>query len=189
MLLADVLWRRRDQPSLEHCRLSRLDAEQGSFYWLTGTVIALEAGSPYRVMYSVHCDDRWRTRGVHVTTIHGNDHRQLQLESDGAGNWLRGGEPANEFAGLLDVDLSITPATNTLPIRRLGLEVGQEAAVEAAWIRFPALELTPLPQRYRRTGHGSYQYESRGGEFTASLDVDHEGMVVRYGELWERVSS
>ena len=48
------------------------------------------------------------------------------------------------------MDLSATPSTNTLPIRRLALDVGASREVRAAWIRFPSCEIAPLPQRYTR---------------------------------------
>ncbi len=91
--------------------------------------------------------------------------------------------------GLLDIDLSITPSTNTLPIRRLDLAVGGRKSVEALWIRFPDLQIDQLSQTYQRSGPGAYRYESNGGAFAAELEVDSEGVVVTYGDLWERVSS
>src|SRR5712664_99467 len=42
-------------------------------------------------------------------------------------------------ANVCDIDLAVTPATNTLPIRRLNLEVGQSQEVTAAWLKFPDL--------------------------------------------------
>ena len=41
--------------------------------------------------------------------------------------------------GCTDVDLECSPATNTLPIRRLRLAVEAREQVQAAWIRFPGL--------------------------------------------------
>jgi hypothetical protein len=69
----------------------------------------------------------------------------------------------------------------------LRLQPGQSADVTAAWIRLPALTVEPLAQQYTRTGEHSYRYASRGGAFTADLTVDDFGLVVRYGEYWERV--
>jgi hypothetical protein len=86
------------------------------------------------------------------------------------------------------VDLAVTPSTNTLPIRRLDLAVGEGRDVVAAWVRFPGLTIEPLPQRYVRIAEHQYRYESRGGEFTAELEVDTLGVVVRYGSFWERVA-
>ena len=65
-------------------------------------------------------------------------------------------------AGCVDLDLNFSPSTNLLPIRRLNLSVGQEAAVRAAWLRFPSFILEPLEQLYRRVDATTYRYESAG---------------------------
>jgi hypothetical protein len=91
-------------------------------------------------------------------------------------------------AGCLDVDLAFSPSTNILPLRRLGLAAGESREVTAAWLRFPELTVEPLPQRYTRLDERRVLYESRGGAFTAELEVDELGLVVRYPPLWERVA-
>jgi hypothetical protein len=83
-----------------------------------------------------------------------------------------------------DVDLNFSPSTNTLPIRRLKLEVGQEAVVRAAWLRFPGFALEVLEQTYRRLDRSRYRYESAGGSFVADLDVNGEGLATAYANAW-----
>ena len=68
---------------------------------------------------------------------------------------------------------------------RLGLAVGGEAEVEAAWLRFPSFELEPLPQVYRRLGESVYRYESAGGKFVADLEVNQAGFVTNYPGFWQ----
>lgn len=187
LLLGDVLWRRLDPPGFEHCRVLRVDAGPG-MHAISGCVLTVDAGAPLRVDYLVQCDLEWSTRAVYVTTLRGSLSRRLELRRDEAGAWWRGDDRLPELDGLVDIDLSITPATNTLPIRRLGLEVGGEGAADAAWIRFPELALERLPQRYSRTAERRYRYESGGGSFTADLEVDDQGIVVRYGDVWERIA-
>jgi hypothetical protein len=87
------------------------------------------------------------------------------------------------------VDLAFTPATNLLPIRRLSLATGEQAAVRAAWLSFPGFALEPLDQVYRRTGPAAYRYESQGGAFATDLEVDADGFVRRYGGAWELVEA
>ena len=77
--------------------------------------------------------------------------------------------------GSLDVDLGMTPSTNTSVIRRLGLAVDRSAELTAAWVRFPGLTVEPLRQRYTRVATHGYLYESlrEGGVvFQARIDVD-----------------
>lgn len=184
-LIADVLWRRRDTESFEICRIVELP----SFLALQGSVLTVHDGEPLQVQYVVQCDASWATRAVHVHTTRGRDTRRLELRRDDDGCWWSGDQRLREFDGLVDVDLSITPATNTLPIRRLRIAPGQSAATDAVWIRIPDLAVERLAQTYTRTSEREYIYESRGGAFRAGLDVDAEGVVVRYGEFWERVAA
>lgn len=182
-LLADVLWQRVGRTSLEHCRLSR---SPGKFV-LQGVLLAKAEEAPRQIHYEVSCGRDWVTQAVHVMVIQGRHLRRLQLERDHVGIWRRDSEVLPEFEGLIDVDLQITPSTNTLPIRRLRLGEGESADTDALWIRFPDLSLERLPQRYTRTGEFRYTYESRSGAFRADLEVDEESVVIRYGDIWRRV--
>lgn len=178
-----LLWRRLDVPGLEHFRL-RSGPEEVR---LAGVVIALLDGLPLYARYEVVCSSDWETRAAHVAVEHGPAARTLELRADESGRWELDGRHVTALDGLRDVDLGITPATNTLPIRRLDLAVGDSANVTAAWVRFPDLEVQPLPQSYTRVAERRYLYESAGGRFRAELEVDERGLVARYGDYWERL--
>ena len=178
------VWRRTDGATLEHCRLL-LDDEEGPR--IEGAVVGVVDGRPLRAEYTVACTPDWRTRLAEVVLAHGDEVRELSLATDGAGRWWRDGAELPQLAGCLDVDVSMTPSTNLLPIRRLALDVGAARDVPAAWIRVPSLAVELLPQRYARLAARRWRYESRGGSFVAELDVDDVGLVTRYGEIWEAV--
>ncbi|HEY8022403.1 MAG TPA: putative glycolipid-binding domain-containing protein [Thermoanaerobaculia bacterium] len=183
-LLRAVYYRRLDAPGGEHCRL--LAAPDG--LRLRGAALLLDAGAPLEVEYEIACGKGGETRSVRVELTRGAAMRRLELAA-ADGRWLQDGRELPSLAGCLDVDLAITPSTNLLPIRRLNLAVGQSAAVTAAWVRFPDLTIEPLPQRYTRLAEGRYRYESRGGSFTADLDVDEHGFPIRYPPFWERAAT
>ena len=112
----------------------------------------------------------------------------LELSVDAAKRWRTPSGEIPAVAGCVDVDVSFSPSTNLLPIRRLGLAVGESAEVVAAWILLPELEVKPLPQRYTRIGERRYRYESRGGAFSVELDVDEAGLVLDYPPFWKRAT-
>ena len=157
----------------------------------------LSGKRPMLAGYEVHCDECWRTRRVEVGRTIGNDVRRLSLTAGGEGNWQSSGDDAagidlagvslGALAGCVDVDLAVTPATNTLPIRRLALPAGKTAAVRAAWVKFPDLDVQPLGQRYTRLAENRYRYESDTG-FSAEIEVDDLGLVTMYPGGWERVA-
>ena len=93
-----------------------------------------------------------------------------------------------ELDGCEDVDVRVTPATNTLPIRRLELAMHQAVEVRAAWVGLPDLQVASLEQIYERVDERRYRY--RSGDFAADLVVDDAGLVLRYGDrLWSALAS
>src|SRR5436190_670421 len=112
--MATVLWRDLQTGALDRCRL-----ETGpDGLRLSGTVLTPEHGTPLEVRYLVEAGPDGLTRRVGLE-LDGGATRRVLL-ADGAGHWRwEGGPELAEVGGSLDVDLTITPATNTLPIRRL----------------------------------------------------------------------
>ena len=167
---------------------------------MEGTALVAVEDEPFQVRYSVRVDGRWATREVAVVVRRGVEpvERRLRLTVDRQFRWRIEREPAPgedmprdnaaALSGLADVDLGFTPATNTLPIRRLAPAIGEAVNVTAAWVRFPELTLEPLPQRYTRLDERHYRYESNNGAFVAELEVDDLGLVVSYEGGWERVA-
>lgn len=108
---------------------------------------------------------------------------EIELMVDSGRRWRFNGAECPAVAGCIDLDLNFSPSTNLLPIRRLGLAIGQEAEVRAAWLRFPSFSLEPLEQRYRRVDAATYRYESGGGRFTSELRVNVAGFVTQYPDF------
>ena len=174
-----VVWRFLPHPGHEHARLSRIDG----LWRLAGSAVFAHASAPCRLDYEVHCDEGWKTLRAAVEGWIGGRRVEMEMAADD-GRWTRGGDPCPDVDECVDADLGFSPSTNLLPIRRLGLDVGESAVVRAAWLRFPDLSFRPLDQRYTRTGDRTWRYESGGGAFTADLEVDAAGMVRRYGDVW-----
>lgn len=183
-----VVWRRLDEPGSEYCALSRL----ATGWRLEGTVVVALAGRPLLAHYRVDCARDWRTRAVIVKTHEGTPPRALRLLADARGRWWHGDHELIALRGCRDVDLGVTPSTNTLPIRRLGLASGEAREIVAAWVRFPDLTVEPLAQRYTRLDERRYRYESLVDgaiAFSADLDLDDLGLVTQYAGLFERVAT
>jgi hypothetical protein len=176
-------WRRLDVPGLEEARVERT----ATGWRLSGELDVEEAGVAARLRYTIDCDPEWRTRSAVIEGEVDGEPIRFALASDGAGHWRRDGAPLPELDGALDVDLGFTPATNTLPIRRLLLAVDESAPVRSAWLRFPELRLEPLEQTYTREAEQSFRYRALvdGETFIARLDTDAFGRVLCYEGLWE----
>jgi len=177
-----ILWRRLASPGAEYCKIRH----EGGNWCLDGTVVLALEDMPLRARYRITCDRAWDTRSASIQLAVGSKIEVLELTVDGEQRWRSAGHELVALRGCRDIDLGITPATNTLPIRRLGLVIGQTEHVRAAWVRFPGLEVTPLPQRYTRTAQNTYRYESNNGRFVAEIEVDGHGLVCDYPGGWER---
>lgn len=196
MIERTLLWQGRAWPGTEWCELIR---DQGGWR-IAGIVLTAVAEIPAQVRYAVTLDDDWATRSVHVDIRAGAEQteRRLHLSVSRDQDWQarRGvsgepdapAEPLPEMRGLFDVDLGFSPATNTLPIRRLHPTVGASVELTAAWVRFPELTIEPLSQRYTRLADRRYRYESAGGAFVAELTIDDLGLVVDYEGGWQRIA-
>jgi hypothetical protein len=186
----DVIWRLLDGLGLEHCRL--VWSERGPI--LSGIVVTSDEGEPATIEYSVHCDHFWHTREATVDVNRASERapKALRLESDGDGRWWRLEDDIRialpELDGCLDIDIAVTPATNTLPIRRLDMAPGGRADVDAAWVQFPSLDVKRLAQAYARMDSNRYRYQSFKHDFTAMLEVDELGLIRSYESLWERLA-
>ena len=77
-----------------------------------------------------------------------------------------------------------------MPVRRRGLHErpGSEDFV-MAWVSVPDLRVHASPQRYEHVRPGVVRFLSLDGDFTADLELDADGLVVRYPRLAQRVGA
>jgi uncharacterized protein len=179
---ATILWRRLDVPG--HDAAVLVEATGGAE--LRGMAVFRDEGGPTALHYRVHCSPDWQTTEGHVHGWLGARPVELFIRRDAGGCWTLNGAGCPAVAGCVDLDLSFTPATNLLPLRRLALAVGDTAEVRSAWLQWPADTLTPLVQRYARESATTYAYEADlpDDRFVGVLRVDPHGWVLDYAGLW-----
>ena len=182
-----VVWQAWTGVSLESCRVGPV----GDGTRARGVALGLESGTPWVVRYVLRCDAGWRTRELSVESLDDDD-RPLALTGDGQGRWRgAGGEALPALDGCLDVDLTSTVFTNTLPIRRLALAPGRTEEISVVYVIVPGLEVSVARQRYTcvtcsREG-GRYRFEDAASGFQAEISVDADGLVIDYPPIARRV--
>src|ERR1041384_6499291 len=184
-IVSSGLWRWLQGTGLERFELARASDD-----WIfRGTILTLAADAAAEAKYEIVCDRSFRTREANVSVRDATGERTLQIATE-KGRWYENGRENKTVVGALDIDLGWSPSTNTLPIRRLKLEIGQTSGeFMAAWVRFPDLTLQPLPQEYVRLTDRQYRYSSRSGAFVANLLVDDDDLVLDYERFWQRVTN
>lgn len=164
---------------------------EGRGYRLEGHTSAVEERQAWAVSYAISIDARWVTRRALVRGRWLRGDSDVHLEADGSGRWRVNGAEVPGLEGCLDVDLESSSCTNTMPVHRLGLEIGQSAEAPAAYVRALDLGVERLEQRYTRleddsSGH-RYQYRSSTFDFECILVYDAAGLVVEYPGIATRV--
>jgi uncharacterized protein len=177
-----LVWRPTSAP--EHgIERTHITIGSGGFT-AVGHVLAFHP-EPFEIYYRVEADTAWRTRYASVAEVHTG--RSVELSTAGDGTWS--GSDArilSRLDGALDVDISATPLSNTLPVRRLGLAVGARADIVTAYIEVPGLRVDADPQRYTRLLPTVYRYESLDSDFRRDVVLDDEGFVLDYPGLFVR---
>jgi hypothetical protein len=183
-ILRRVIWRRiMDDRSFEDCVVT--SSHDG--FGIAGCIVAAEEGRPLIVSYHIACDGDWSARTVTIEQTLSDTSRFLKLERAGPA-WRVDGVHDARLDGCAEPDLGLTPSTNALAIRRLGLAIGQGADITCAWVKFPALSIEPSVQRYERLAERDYRYTNVASGFTALVAVDALGLPVSYESIWTRIA-
>lgn len=153
-------------------------------------IVAIADGEPFRMRYVLRCDEHYRMRKLLVQRLDGEE--RIALHADGYGHWTDENDvPLLDLDGCIDVDISATPFTNTLPINRLQLAPGEARDIRVVYIAVPSLHVSVAPQRYtcleQHADGATWQYRSLGNDFVADLPVDAHGLVFDYPQLFRRL--
>ena len=153
---------------------------------MAGTAAFVQDAKPCHLAYEVICDATWATRHGKVSGWLGHDLVELDIRVSPDKVWALNGHEAQSANGCTDLDLGFTPATNLIALRRLALDIGQEARAEAtsAYLEFPQLVLGRSEQVYRRVSAERYDYASPAYDYAETLEVLENGFITAYPHLW-----
>ena len=152
---------------------------------LSGTTLILHDGIRVEIAYTVDANPDWSTHHASV------DIPALATSFDvrvGPGDrWFIDGHHRADLDGCIDIDFGWTPATNTLPIRRLRFTTGTPRTIRAVWLKWSELLFVPAEQTYTKRRDDRWTYES--GDFAADLAVDEHGVMLTYGDppIWRTI--
>ena len=176
----NILWTGREYYSLENCLVH--SAENGAE--INSVIIGTYESKIYRVEYQIKTNENWETIFFEIKSRHSNTTEHLKFESDGKGNWFSNNKRADQFNGCIDIDIPLTPFTNTLPIKRLNLKQGEEQQIRVIYLDMLEGKIKPVHQKYTRLSKTEYQYENVPNDFDAKITVDDFGLVTDYPALF-----
>jgi hypothetical protein len=155
-----------------------------------GRAVGLEP-EPYWVEYELETGESYVTERLAVRVESASGRRSLELVRSPAGTWEADGRALPHVTGAIDCDLAFSPLTNSMPVlrQRLHRKAGKQDLV-MAFVSLPDLDVQRSDQTYehmRRSGEGA-EVRFTSGAFTADIEFDGGGLVVRYPKLATRLA-
>lgn len=139
-----------------------------------------------RVSYVIRLTAIWQV--TQFLLFRDQDEPDLWLGTDGPGRWGEvNGAHRPDLDGCSTLDIGCTPFTNTLPIRRLSLDVGDAADITTALVDVETLGVVPVRQRYEHRAAQRWGYTNLDSDFTTEFTVDDYGLVNDYPNEYRRV--
>lgn len=181
-LKQSLRWRSLEHGGLEELRINEWDDS----IRVRSAVIGRANDLGYGVFYDLSLKPDWTFESI---LLQRTDGVMTVLRCSGDEGWFdMHGEELSELRGCVDIDFEMTPFTNTLPIRRSPLAIGETRQFVMAYIPADTLEPYPDEQSYTRLSERVYRFENGKGDdyFTADITVDDLGFVTEYPGLFER---
>jgi|ERR1700733_3302422 len=178
----NILWTGIEYHSLENCTLTIMDG--GSE--VSSSIIGMYDNELYKIDYRVRTDRHWETRSFEIRSQLYNTLEVFEFRKEGVESWYVNGQPDERFNGCIDIDISLTPFTNTLPINRLNLSEKEDKQIKVLYLDVLGRKMMPVLQKYTKLSPTSYKYENIPNDFEAVISVDDLGLVVDYPGLFKR---
>lgn len=150
------------------------------------SIISIENNTPLKIEYKIELTN-WFTKNVKINLL--NLGKSLYLESNQNHQWFdEHGNEIPELSGAIDIDISCTPFTNSLPINRVDWRLNKPQSFLMVYIKVPELALKKVEQVYTLIKEEKdYQmFDYRSSSFQSTIQVDKDGLVIEYPKLFKR---
>jgi hypothetical protein len=160
--------------------------EMGKSIAVNGHITGEVEGTLFYVYYKLTADLLWNIKTVAINCQSDSSFKMSFKKKNN--QWFNErSELLSKFNDCTDIDISITPFTNTLPINRLNLPAGSSKEDTVLYINLPTGECKPVRQRYTNLGNKIYKYENLVSGFISNIEVDENGYVINYSGIWSRL--
>lgn len=174
------MWKGIETESLEYCSINYKDT-----ITVKSSVLGHHNLLPFKLDYEIELGKDWVVRTFRIRGSLFNMDQHLALTHDGAGRWFDNNKEWKHLEGCLDIDISVTPMTNTLPINRLKPFRHESEHIEVAYIDILEFKISKEQQTYTALPDNRYRFTNGTGDFSADITVDEDGLVSRYPGLFE----
>lgn len=176
-----ITWRSQACQSEEHCEISSSDAGIEIRGSVQGTA---DDGKEFEINYTLELSPEWQVQHIVVRDAK-DEGNELDLQYEN-GQWFDvDGWHLEAYDGVEYVDLTITPSTNTLPIKRLAFEGREPQKIDVLYIDLPSFQTRRVEQYYTKLGKHTYRYQDgERPDFIADIVLDDDDFVAIYPNLF-----
>jgi len=160
-----LVWKGIGYQSMEHCTV--IATPEGNT--IHSVIIGSHEEHPFKVVYEIRTNPQWETLMVKVEASLGPDTWNCLIRP-------------NAYP-----DISLSPFTNTLPIRGLPW-TERQYTIDVIYFDILAREARPDQQVYHRKSPDTIGFATIDGSFQADIRIDEEGYVIDYPELFTRIA-
>ena len=176
-----IIWKGIYYQSIENCVITISESDID----IKSQIIGHHQDFIYNIEYYIKTNKQWETQYFIIDSE--INHLKTKIEAEKVNdNWIINGEQKNELKLCTDIDISLTPFTNTLPINRLKFNIEQKNKIDVLYINILEQKIIPVQQNYTKLSEFEYKYENISNDFEAIIKVDETGLVINYPELFER---
>ena len=176
----NIIWTGKQHHSVENCILTTTKAANE----IISTVIGDREKLIFKIDYNIRTNEHWQTTFVHIRAQFDDLIETITLEKIDEKHLLNG-KCCLELNDIIDIDISVTPCTNSLPINRLQLKDGEQQIIDVIYFDIFERTIKPVKQVYKRLTSAHYIFENYDKTFKANILVDEQGLVVDYEELFK----
>ncbi|HET7003051.1 MAG TPA: putative glycolipid-binding domain-containing protein [Puia sp.] len=181
-MITVILWKGISWQSMENCRIQSTDEAHDIRSVITG----VQDERIFRIEYEIRTDRKWQTLFVKISTEIDGETLLTVLEKKN-GHWYLNGKSAPEFEAAAFVDISLTPFTNTLPIK--GVRWTKEPrTIDVIYFDMMAGEVKLVQQIYKALDESHYFFSTADGSFQETITVDSDGFVDDYPGLFKMIA-
>jgi len=181
------VWDRLDEKTIEYCRVTYAELIS-----VNSDITGIVDDSPFHVNYNLIINNDWQIYSFSIKAWTGKEINIFlkRINSFDEKSFVWSDEAGNlypDFNECLDIDISLTPLTNTLPIRRLSPGKNQPAIIDVLYVEMPSGNLKHVKQRYTNLGKNTYLYESLDSDFKSEININENGFVTQYSVYWKLI--
>ena len=176
-----IVWEGLHYDTEEHCNVNFLE---------TGIIVRseIEGWAGLKAVYAEYIltlNLDWTVREIEIHFTVGVDEHSYNFIRHASGHWTdAAGKVFKEFGECLFVDISLTPFTNSLVFKGIKFTENQTEQVSVLYFDVLANEIREDVQRYTQLNASKYNFENAAGSFSADIDVDEDGFVTHYPNLF-----